>query len=190
MFVSDLRHFLDLPGDAPGPAYKMAERLGDIVRAGTSGDVGSTWISALGCYRRPGRRPCPGRLALLRDSVEGPIQWRCTSCGDDGVVSGWQDSPFDLRPRRPHALPAANATVVVPQTVAASLRELVVLDAECERLVFGARTSGGHAVLTCDDGGLEELIGYVAAQANHEQNPARQRRIDDAFAALSAAAPL
>lgn len=56
--------------------------------------------------------------------------------------------------------------------------------------MFGAKTSGEHAVLTCGDGDLEELIGYVAAEANHEENPRRQRRIDDAFAALSTAAPL
>jgi hypothetical protein len=190
VFVSDMRHYLDLPEAAPGAAHKVAQRLGDIVRAGTAGDVGSTWISALACHRRPSRRPCPGRIAVLRDSVEGPIQWQCTGCGDDGVVSGWQDSPFDLRPRRPHALPAANAGVVVPQTVAATLRQLMLLDPDCERLVFGAKTSGEHAVLTCDDGDLEELIGYVAAEANHEENPRRQRRIDDAFAALSAAAQL
>ncbi|MDA8311944.1 MAG: hypothetical protein M0Z46_15310 [Actinomycetota bacterium] len=34
MFVSDLRHFLDLPDDAPGPARKMAEQLGNR-RAGS-----------------------------------------------------------------------------------------------------------------------------------------------------------
>lgn len=79
---------------------------------------------------------------------------------------------------------------MVPQTVAATLRYLMLLDLDCERLVFGAKTSGEHAVLTCDDGDLEELIGYVAAEANHEENPRRQRRIDDAFAALSAAAQL
>lgn len=190
VFVSDLRHYLDLPVDATGPARKMTKRLGDIVRAGTAGVVGSTWISALECHRRPGRRCCPGRLAVLRDNVEGPIRWRCTGCGDGGVVSGWQDSPFDLRPRRPHPLPATNAAVVVPRTVAATLRELTLLDPDCERLVFGAKTSGEHAVLTCGDGDLEELIGYVAAEANHEENPRRQRRIDDAFAALSTAAPL
>ena len=190
VFVSDLRHYLDLPEAAPGAAHKVVQRLGDIVRAATAGDIGSTWISALACHRRPSRRPCPGRIAVLRDSVEGPIQWQCTGCGDDGVVSGWQCSPYDLRPRRPHAIPVENATVAVPQTVAATLRDLRLLDPDCERLVFGAKTSGEYAILTCDDGDLEELLGHVAAEANHEENPRRQRRIDDAFATLSAAAPL
>lgn len=52
------------------------------------------------------------------------------------------------------------------------------------------KTSGGRAVVTCDYRGSVELIGYVAAKANHEQNPWHQRRTDDAFAAGSAAALL
>lgn len=56
--------------------------------------------------------------------------------------------------------------------------------------MFGAKTSGEYAILTCDDGDLEELLGHVATEANHEKNPTRQRRIDDAFATLSAAAAL
>jgi hypothetical protein len=40
MFVCDLHHFLDTPEDAPGPAPRMAERVGNIVRAATAGDAG------------------------------------------------------------------------------------------------------------------------------------------------------
>lgn len=34
VFVSDLRHFLDMPDDAPAPARRMAEHLARIVEAG------------------------------------------------------------------------------------------------------------------------------------------------------------
>jgi hypothetical protein len=34
---------------------------------------------------------------------------------------------------------------------------------------------------------LEELIGFVAAEANHEPNRVRQRRLDAAFEMLSTA---
>jgi hypothetical protein len=37
MFVSDLRHFLDLPEVVPGPTRKTAEQLGNIVRAAGRG---------------------------------------------------------------------------------------------------------------------------------------------------------
>ncbi len=47
MYVTDLRHFLDLPDDVPGPARRMAERLALIVRAATAGDAGLEWVSVL-----------------------------------------------------------------------------------------------------------------------------------------------
>ena len=97
MFVSDLRHFLDLPEDVPGPARRLAEQLGLIVRAGSAGPLGRPWVSALRCRRRPGHRPCPGHLAIFRPEAPAPIQWGCPACGDEGTISGWQDSPYDLR---------------------------------------------------------------------------------------------
>ena len=103
VFVSDLRHFLDLPDDSPGPARKMAEHLTLIVRAATAGEAGVRWASALPCPRRPGRRTCPGHIEVSRTDVPPWIQWRCPSCGDEGVISGWEQSPFDLRLRRPYS---------------------------------------------------------------------------------------
>jgi len=188
MFVSDLRHYLDLPVEAPRPARRMAEHLGFIVRAGTAGEVGSAWVSALTCPRRPARTACPGHITVLRGGVEGPIRWGCNSCGDEGVISGWEDSPFDLRLRRPRALSGERLSVEVAPEVAATLRELVFLDPDCERAVFSAEASANGVVLRCDEDGLEELVGFVAAEANHEQNRRRQRRFDDAFAVLSEAA--
>jgi hypothetical protein len=98
VFVSDLRHFLDLPDDAPGPAIRMAEQLSLITRAATAGVAGIGWVSALPCMRRPGHRACPGTIETFRTDLPPSIHWRCTSCDDDGVISGWEQSPFDLRP--------------------------------------------------------------------------------------------
>jgi hypothetical protein len=95
MFVSDLRHFLDMPDDAPGAARKMAEHLSSVVRAAT------------------------------------------------------------------------------------------LLDTDCERLVFQARASSEGIVLPVDDEDLDELMGFVAAEANHETNRRRQKRLDVVFAVLS-----
>ena len=64
--VTDLPHFLDLPPDTPCPARRLAEHLGNIVRAATSGDAGTAWETALPCRRRPANRACPGRMIVLR----------------------------------------------------------------------------------------------------------------------------
>lgn len=185
MFVSDLRHFLDLPDDAPGPARNMAEQLGNVVRAATAAEAGTAWVSALPCRRRPGRRPCPGHIVVFRPHLPARIEWHCNSCGDEGVISGWEGSYFDLRAPRPRRPNGAVADIVVPDEVVTALRDLRLLDTECERLVYRARATDDGVVLNADGEELDELIGFVAAEANHEPNRRRQQRLDRAFDVLS-----
>ena len=187
MMVTDLHHFLDLPADTPGPARRLAEQLSLIVRAATAGDAGSAWETALPCPRRPANRRCPGRIIVIRTEPPAPIRWQCSVCPDQGLISNWADSPYDLRPRR---LALANPVnqIVIHHEVAAALRELRLLDADCERMVFRIRAHHDGAVLPATDDDLEELIGFVAAEANHESNRRRQQRLDTAFNALNNAA--
>jgi hypothetical protein len=187
VFVSDLRHFLDMPEDVPVPARRMAEHLMLLVRAATAGEGGQPWVSALPCRRRPGRRPCPGHFALLRTDVPPSIEWRCTACGDEGVIRGWEGSVFDLRPQRPELVSMPTIRVTIPAEVAATLRDLRLVDTAGERLVFRARLAddADSVVLAAGDDDLEELLGYVAAEANHEKDRRRQKRLDQAFQALN-----
>ena len=126
-------------------------------------------------------------MTVLRPEPSGAeIQWRCGVC-DEGVISNWEDSPYDLR-RRQLALAGAVTEIVIADELAATLRELRLLDIDCGRLVFGMRAHGNGAVLAATDEELDELIGFVAAEANHEPNRRRQHRLDAAFTALTEAA--
>jgi hypothetical protein len=184
MMVTDLEHLLGLPDDTPGPARRLAEHLGNIVRAASAGDADVAWESALPCRRRPARRRCPGRVIVLRTEPEAPIRWQCSVCDDDGVFSNWADSLYDLRPRR-LTLASLGHEIVVSGQVAAALRELRLLDADSEHLVFRSRAHREGAALTVSGSDLEELIGFMAAEANHETDRGRQRQLDAAFAVLS-----
>jgi len=189
MLVSDLTHFLNMPDEAPGPVRRLAEHFAAIVRAATAANrVADPWTSALPCRRRPGRRPCPGRLALAAGPPPAPIRWCCSACDDEGVISNWEGSIYDLRPQRLAAVPDTVHEVVVSDGVAATLREVVFLDRECERLVFAMGSHRRGAALHTSAEDLEELIGAVAAEANHEPDRRRQHGLDDAFDALETAA--
>jgi hypothetical protein len=187
MFVADLRHFLDIPDDVPGPARKMAEQLGFVVRAATAGDAGVPWVSALSCRRRPGNRPCAGHIAVFRADLPAPIEWRCTGCGDEGVISGWEDSPHDLRQPRSWSDNEQRFETLLTDDLGAPLRELMFLDMECERLIFRMHHSIDGAVLTASADELDELLGFIAANANHETNRRRQKRLGASFDALTEA---
>lgn len=187
VLVADLRHFMDVPDDVPGPDRKLGEQLARIVRAGTAGDPGRPWISALSCTRRPQRRPCPGHIELFRGEVPANIAWRCTSCGDEGSIHGWEHTWADLRTAPAHHLEPATRVHLDDGTVAA-LRDVLFLDTAIERLAYRAEiTDDGQAVLAGSPEDFDELLDSVAAQANHEDNQRHQKRFDDAFAALQQA---
>jgi len=126
-------------------------------------------------------------MNVRRTEPPAPIRWQCRVCGDEGVISNWADSPFDLRRRRLTLADPVNE-IVISAEVAAALRELQLLDADCERLVFRIRAHHDGAVLPATNDDLDELVGFVAAEANHEPNRRRQQRLDTAFDALSSAA--
>jgi hypothetical protein len=188
MLVTDLDHFRDLPPDVPAPARRLGEHLHNIVRAATAGTPGAAWDTALPCRLRPGNRRCPGRMIVLLTEPGTAIRWQCSSCEDAGLISNWEDTPFDLR-RRGLTLVEPAHEIVIPHHVAAALRELQILDPDCERLVFAIRTHHtGRAILTATTDELDELIGFLAADANNETNRRRQQRLDAAFDALNNAA--
>lgn len=124
---------------------------------------------------------------LLRPEPPARIRWQCSVCGDEGLISGWVGSPFDLR-RRGLTLTRPVHEVVLPAEVTATLRELQLLDVDCECVVYRIRLQGEQAVMAATDDDLEELLGIVAAEANHEPNRLRQRRLDAALDTLSDAA--
>lgn len=187
MLVADLHHFLDLPPDVPGPARRLAEHLGNIVRAASAGDTATAWESAVPCRRRPANRSCMGQMIVQRTALEAPIRWRCSVCDDDGVISNWADSPFDLR-RSGLRVAGAVTEFEISGEVAAALRDLQLLDLDCERLVFRIRAHQHGALLAATEEDLQELIGFVAAEGNHESNRRRRKRLDAAFDALTSAA--
>lgn len=187
MLVADLNQFLDLPTEAPGPARALATHVCDIVRASTAGAAVSEWTTALPCRRWPARRRCPGRITLRRNESPSSIDWRCAVCGDEGVIANWEASAFDLRRRRP-VLAEAAREIVIAADVAAVLRELVLLDTDCERIIFAGSAHSEGAVLAASPSGLDELVDAVAAAANYEPDRSRPRRLDAAYDAVTMSA--
>ena len=105
-------------------------------------------------------------------------------CGDEGVISGWEQSLFDLRPGSINEVLGDETRAVITPEVAATLRSLMMVDSACERMIFGVTVSDGDVVLRGDLDDVDELVGYIAAEANHEGDRRRQTRLDAAFDVL------
>lgn len=69
--------------------------VGEIIAAVTADPRVTPAPIDAACVRRPGRRPCGGRLAagFLPDGRQ--IVWTCPLCGDTGLIQNWQSSAWD-----------------------------------------------------------------------------------------------
>ena len=120
------------------PARRLAEHL-SISRA--SGNRGRR----RGRVGNRGALPAPAGPPALPSSADraprrpgASIRWQCGTCDDAGLISKWEDSPFDLR-RRTITVAEAPRRIIVFHEVAAALRDLQLIDPDGERLVFGIR---------------------------------------------------
>jgi len=98
-WICHLTDFLDERGGiAPesGPARRLAEHFAAIVAAASALPSQTVALTSVPCRRRPGRRPCPGRIQAVV-TEESSIQWQCPACGDNGLISCWQDTLWDSR---------------------------------------------------------------------------------------------
>jgi len=186
VFVSDLRHFLDMPDDAPSPAMRLGLQFAAIVRAASVRPVGTGARSAVGCIRRPGRRPCEGFIMVFR-RTNGEIAWSCDTCGDEGVITGWEGSPTDLSGVDDSYADGAELMLLVARELYELIRGVLLLDDACELLVARAEGTAAGVVLKGSTTAFEELVEYVASEANAETNRRRMRFLDEACTALESA---
>ena len=99
-WISDIGHFLDedgmIPFDLPGPASRLAHYFGSIVESVSSRQDHNEFHTGIKCRRRPGHKPCTGKIvAVIDDKNEFAIIWQCPICDDKGIISGWQGTIFD-----------------------------------------------------------------------------------------------
>ncbi len=195
--VSDLRHFegLELDPDAPGPALRMARYLARIALAATAPaprTLGAR-TTALPCRRRPGRRPCAGRLVVERSDSPSLISWWCPGCGEAGLLDGWQDSQYDLshpdsieraRSERARSERARNeregeiVSVVIPEKSYLALLDRVVASTASQRVIYGASPHRDGVELAGPEKDVDELMESLARKARARparEGPAREQ---------------
>jgi hypothetical protein len=172
-----------------GPQFAAAKRfaayLGGVVSAATAHPPGEVIATGLACHRRPGRKPCPGKLLVRRAEAPAQIEWACPACSEEGVISGWEGSSWDLSPALATDGDERAALLSIDQY--RRLLGLRLLDANSLRVVYAARLTGAGVIVSAGEEDLENLIGYVANEASHETDRARRRGLDDVMRILDAA---
>ena len=98
MWVIDIRHWLDETQICPAiPRLRLkVKKLGEIILYATSKEADLPVGDHPRCWRRPGRKPCPGLIEIELDSESYQIYWECPVCSDEAVVTGWKGLTWDM----------------------------------------------------------------------------------------------
>ena len=119
--------------------------------------------------------------------TNGEIAWSCDACGDEGVISGWEGSPAEVSGLDDSYAEGDTVTLVIARDLFDVIRGVLLLDDACELLVARAEGSRSGVVLTGQTGAFEELVEYIASEANAQTNRRRMRLLDEGCTALEAA---
>jgi hypothetical protein len=135
-WTTDLR---DLPTrgarDVEKTTEERAEFLREVVEAATSRRADKRWTSAVQCIARTGHRKCSGLIQVQLAEAD-LVEWRCTTCGEDGVVCGFTGGESDMSPYEPRGkevnwgMDKEERQVLLDATVA--LPELRAVVARCK----------------------------------------------------------
>lgn len=98
MWVIDIRHWLDDTQSGPAvPQLRLkVKKIGEIITYATSAGVGIAIDAPPKCWRRPNRKPCDGILEIHLNQTQNQIHWRCNTCQDEGIVTGWEGLIWDM----------------------------------------------------------------------------------------------
>jgi hypothetical protein len=95
-WMTDMRDLppVDQPG-LPAAAVHRSAFVRELVEAATSRPIGGPWCSAVRCIARNGRKACGARVHVGQGET-GRIEWSCATCGESGVITGFEGTEVDL----------------------------------------------------------------------------------------------
>jgi hypothetical protein len=182
-WFTKVSHFLnedgELPADLPGPARNLAEFICSLVRSVTSHSFEALVPTGVRCRRRPKRRPCKGEVFAFLNEEVGAIQWNCFTCGDNGFIYEWENTKWDMRDAD-----------LIPVRFHVEERDLILNETLAgpdltDRLESAKQVTDSVLVYYSSEE-LENLIGYFAAEANHNPDRKIQEALDAVYDGLDA----
>jgi hypothetical protein len=174
----DLTEDDDIEVEIPEAVERQAEFIRSIVKTATLGSSRKEETSAIRCRRRPKRSPCKGHFFVRLQDIPPEIYYRCTDCNDDGVITHWKGTKSDLT-----GVDRSDCScrVIISEEGFKELQDIIFLDPAAYRIVVAARYTKKGVVLQGSYEDMDELVGYVAAGANHARNRRQEKILDSVF---------
>lgn len=97
--MTDFCHLPDVDSEEIEAGRSLAAFLARIVMVASLEGPNARVRSPIRCRCRPGHRACPGVILITRHARYPEVEWRCSECDFNGVITHWQGSPADQSER-------------------------------------------------------------------------------------------
>ncbi len=108
--ITDFRHLPEVDSDEIVAGRSLPAFLVCVVMVASMEGPEARVRSPMRCRCRPGRRACPGVILIARHAGHSEVEWRCSECEFNGVITHWQGSSADHSER-----PVQDVEVVAPE---------------------------------------------------------------------------
>ena len=98
--ITNIEHFLDEKGQVPDMPLEAQELLrfpAAIIETASLGYDRPIILSDIPCRKTVGGTPCPGEIEVWVYAENNQIGWECLECGEEGIITHWEGTPWDKR---------------------------------------------------------------------------------------------
>lgn len=98
--ITNIQHFMDENGevaDLPLEAQGLLNFLAAIIVAASQAYDEPITFSEVTCPKVINGSPCSGDVEVWVYAENNEIGWECLECGNEGIISHWERTPWDKR---------------------------------------------------------------------------------------------
>ena len=100
VMITNIQHFIDGAKPVVGSSREAQELLNfltAIIEAATEAYDQPMTVSTACCRNDVNGQTCFGNIEVFVDFDTNQIGWECVECGNEGIITGWEDTPWDKR---------------------------------------------------------------------------------------------
>lgn len=162
---------------------RRSEYLSSIVSAATLAPPGVEVDTSIRCRRRPDRKLCHGLIRLRLHENPAELVWWCPVCRDKGVIRNWKGIPWNLSHTSHTDFISGSdfCEILLEEQEYKLLSEIAILEPKAKKIVQSASIIEGGVILIGASSAMDELMKYIAFEANHELKLRRQQALNHLF---------
>ncbi len=98
--VTNIQHFLDEDGKIPRlppEARELFLFLTKVIEVATIHYGQPLALAEMACRRTSEGEDCEGEIEVWILYEDNSIGWECTECRDEGIITNWEGTQWDMR---------------------------------------------------------------------------------------------